>query len=56
MKVLHIAPTPFFADRGCHIRIRNEIEALRQEGIEVVLCTYHHGQDVAGIKARMEKA
>ena len=52
MKVLHIAPTPFFADRGCHIRIRNEIEALRQEGIEVLLCTYHHGHDVEGIKAR----
>ena len=32
MLVLHIAPTPFFADRGCHIRIRNEIEALRREG------------------------
>ena len=52
MKVLHIAPTPFFADRGCYIRIRNEIEALRQDGIEVVLCTYHHGHDVDGIKAR----
>lgn len=52
MKVLHIAPTPFFADRGCHIRIRNEIEALRQEGVEVLLCTYHHGHDVAGIEAR----
>ena len=22
MLALHIAPTPFFADRGCHIRIR----------------------------------
>jgi glycosyltransferase involved in cell wall biosynthesis len=50
--VLHIAPTPFFADRGCHIRIRNELEALSKEGIDTVLCTYHHGRDMSGIDTR----
>ena len=52
MLVLHIAPTPFFADRGCHIRIRNEIEALRDSGVRVILCTYHLGADPAGIDIR----
>ncbi len=50
LKVLHIAPTPFFADRGCHIRIRNEIESLVDQDIEVVLCTYHQGRDVETIR------
>ena len=50
LKVLHIAPTPFFADRGCHIRIRNEIESLRDQDVEVTLCTYHQGRDVEGIR------
>lgn len=52
MKVLHIAPTPFFSNRGCHIRIRNEIEGARQHGIRVVLCTYHHGNGVPDIDIR----
>jgi len=50
--VLHLAPTPFFADRGCHIRIRNEIEALRHSPCRVLLCTYHHGRDLDGLDIR----
>ncbi|HBI15661.1 MAG TPA: hypothetical protein DDY20_09140 [Desulfobulbaceae bacterium] len=50
LKVLHIAPTPFFADRGCHIRIRNEIESLPRQDVEVTLCTYHQGRDIEGIQ------
>lgn len=50
LKVLHIAPTPFFADRGCHIRIRNEIKSLPAQDFEITLCTYHQGRDVEGIK------
>jgi glycosyltransferase involved in cell wall biosynthesis len=49
MRALHIAPTPFFADRGCHIRIRNEIESIKDD-VETVLCTYHHGREIASIK------
>jgi glycosyltransferase involved in cell wall biosynthesis len=51
-KILHIAPTPFFADRGCHIRIRNEIEALAGYPINVILCTYHLGKDIGAIDIR----
>ncbi|MDU9050867.1 MAG: glycosyltransferase family 4 protein [Candidatus Electrothrix sp. Rat3] len=50
--VLHIAPTPFFADRGCHIRIRNEVEALRSYPYQLIICTYHHGDDVEGMDIR----
>ena len=46
MKILHIAPTPFFADRGCHIRILGEIKHLQSLGHAVVLATYHIGQDI----------
>ncbi len=51
-KVLHIAPTPFFADRGCHIRIRNEIESLADHPVTVILCTYQLGNDIEGIDIR----
>ncbi|MFZ1289730.1 MAG: glycosyltransferase family 4 protein [Melioribacteraceae bacterium] len=49
MKVLHIAPTPFFADRGCHIRIFGEINALQENGAEVELSTYHLGRNIEKI-------
>ena len=52
LRVLMIAPTPFFADRGCHVRILGETKALLRRGHEVVICTYHHGQDVSGIETR----
>ncbi|MEE4315282.1 MAG: glycosyltransferase family 4 protein [Desulfofustis sp.] len=50
--VVHIAPTPFFANRGCHIRILNEYEALRRAGIRVIVCTYGLGSDVADVDIR----
>ncbi len=50
--VVHIAPTPFFANRGCHIRILNEIRALQHEGVRVILCTYGLGHDVPGVDIR----
>jgi glycosyltransferase involved in cell wall biosynthesis len=56
LKVIHIAPTPFFSNRGCHIRIRNEIEGLQQNGIKVILCTYHHGNNVPGLDVRRIRA
>ncbi len=49
MHILHVAPTPFFADRGCHIRIYGEIRALQQFGHNVSLATYHLGRDIPGI-------
>lgn len=50
MKVLMIAPTPFFADRGCHTQIYEEIKALQKLGHEIILCTYGLGRDVDGVK------
>lgn len=47
--VLHIAPTPFFSDRGCHIRIEGVANSLAQLGYDNLVCTYHHGRDVTGI-------
>lgn len=45
-RVLHIAPTPFFADRGCHIRIEGVVNCLTGLGFDNVVCTYHHGRDI----------
>ncbi|MEK7850710.1 MAG: glycosyltransferase, partial [Deltaproteobacteria bacterium] len=49
-RVLMIAPTPFFADRGCHVRIYEEARALQGHGCKVILCTYHIGRDMEGIR------
>lgn len=47
-----IAPTPFFTDRGCHVRIYEEINALQNMGHTVVICTYHNGRDIPGLTIR----
>ncbi len=49
LHVLHVGPTPFFSDRGCHIRIRGLMRALSERGVSGTLCTYHHGRDVDGV-------
>ncbi|GFO60915.1 glycoside hydrolase [Geomonas silvestris] len=48
IKVLVLAPTPFFADRGCHVRILEEARALIPLGVELRLVTYHIGRDLPG--------
>jgi glycosyltransferase involved in cell wall biosynthesis len=48
-KILMIAPTPFFADRGCHVRILGEAKALIALGNELLLCTYGLGRDIEPI-------
>ncbi len=45
-RILMLAPTPFFSDRGCHVRIHEEAEALRRRGHQVGIVTYHLGRDV----------
>jgi glycosyltransferase involved in cell wall biosynthesis len=44
-----LAPTPYFADRGCHVRIYEEARALIALGHEVCIVTYHLGRDMGGI-------
>jgi glycosyltransferase involved in cell wall biosynthesis len=43
LKILVVAPTPFFSDRGTHIRILEEALALEKRGHTVVIATYHIG-------------
>jgi len=45
-----IAPTPFFSDRGCHVRIYEEARALTKLGHEVCIVTYHLGRDMPGVR------
>ncbi|KAF0218759.1 MAG: group 1 glycosyl [Geobacteraceae bacterium] len=49
LRVLMLAPTPYFADRGCHVRIYEEARALIRLGHEVRIVTYHIGRDMPGI-------
>lgn len=46
LKVLVIAPTPFFSDRGTHIRILEEALALEKRGHSITIATYHIGSDL----------
>lgn len=48
-RILMIAPTPFFADRGGHVRIYEEARALQALRHQVEICTYHLGDDRPGI-------
>ena len=50
--VLAIAPTSFFADYGCHVRILEEARALGRRGHRVTVCTYHSGRDPQGVRVR----
>ena len=45
-----LAPTPYFSDRGCHVRIYEEARALLSLGHEVRVVTYHLGRDMADIQ------
>ncbi len=55
LKILVIAPTPFFADRGTHIRILEEALALEKLGHTITLVTYHIGGDIPeGLGSRID--
>lgn len=47
-----IAPTSFFADYGCHVRILEETRTLQKLGHQVTIATYHNGKNVADIDIR----
>jgi len=48
-RALFLAPTGFFADYGCHVRIRGQAEALQAHGHQVFICTYPGGRDLPGL-------
>lgn len=50
--IMHVAPTPFFSNRGCHIRIKNIVDALSTQGIQSVICTYHLGDTPSKLDVR----
>jgi len=49
MRILTIAATPFFSDRGCHMRIYNGAKYLEKFGAEVKIYTYFSGESVGGL-------
>jgi len=48
-RVLMIAPTSFFADYGCHVRILEEARILQKMGHTVTVVAYRNGKAVEGI-------
>ncbi len=46
LKILMIAPTPYFFDRGCHVRIYEEARTLISRGHKVRIVTYNLGRDL----------
>lgn len=51
-RILVLAPTPFFADRGCHMHIAEQAYALQRLGYEVEIVTYHLGRDLPDLTVR----
>ncbi len=49
MRLLALAPTGFFADYGCHIRIMGQLQALQQLGYQIRLVTYPAGRNLPGL-------
>jgi glycosyltransferase involved in cell wall biosynthesis len=50
--ILMIAPTSFFADYGCHVRIWEEAKTLQKLGHRLTIATYHNGDDMPGLTIR----
>jgi glycosyltransferase involved in cell wall biosynthesis len=50
MRVLSLAPTSFFNDYGCHVRILEEAKALQRIGHDVTVLTYFKGNNVPGMR------
>jgi glycosyltransferase involved in cell wall biosynthesis len=47
-----LASTSFFSDYGNHVRIWEEARALQRRGHQLVLATYHNGDDMPGLEIR----
>ena len=51
-RILMIAPTSFFSDYGCSVRILEEARVLQKLGNEVTVCTYRNGRNLPGLTIR----
>lgn len=56
MKILLLAPQPFFVERGTPIAVRALAEALGGMGHEIDLVTLHEGEDVRIVGVRLFRA
>lgn len=52
LRILMIAPTSFFSNYGCHVRILEEARALQCSGHTVTIATYPNGGDAPGLDIR----
>ncbi|MGQ9502400.1 MAG: glycosyltransferase family 4 protein [Anaerolineae bacterium] len=50
LRILMLAPTMFFADYGCHVRILEEANVLQRMGHQVTILAYPNGRDIAGLR------
>ncbi len=46
--IAQLAPTPYFSDYGCHVRILEEVRALKRLGHASTVFTYPSGETPAG--------
>ena len=51
-RILMVAPTSFFADYGCHVRILEEVQILQKMKHRVTVVTYRNGNSVPGVDVR----
>lgn len=49
-RILMVAPTSFFLDYGCHVRILEEARALQRLGHHVTILTYYLGRDLPDLE------
>jgi len=50
--ILMLAPTMYFADYGCHVRILEEAVVLKELGHTVTILAYPNGRDLWGVDVR----
>ena len=50
MRILAIAPTAFYNDYGCHVRIAGQLRSLQARGHVIRLVTYPVGSDAPGLE------
>ncbi len=48
-RILMVAPTPYFSDRGCHVQIYEVARSQQLQGNDVEIVTYHLGRDLGDI-------